>query len=434
MAVDRIDKVLKIENTGRFIIVFGSILEESFVGNDLELYSKEEILHRYAKMKGFKRVIFFDGVNNLHTYDIESVQLTDPNYLQNINNKSKTNEPQPLSPNNPTPSAGRNGRPLGGRRKILGNRNRTIESNHRAGEYSRNNRGYYKIPSGNGKFIVDEIDGYIRDEKIKTAIFIKFSGLPGHLRKSPDGLAHFFTTLEGWGSLRQSNLNKCFLISSNSTSANLEEETRPYSTLKSILNQNSEKGGPQTLLHIAHPHQDELKRLIQRNRITKGLSIEWGQLNSVVRIMDQELKGISFWFHKINELDKLNKKSLKIIVSDKADLDDRDPIEKLESLIGLNGVKQEVKSQLALVKAAKNNPALLKDVRLHLTFEGNPGTGKTTIARLVAQIYREAGVLRRGHLVEADKESLEAGYTGQTAIKTKELIDSAMGGVFREYI
>ena len=64
-----------------------------------------------------------------------------------------------------------------------------------------------------------------------------------------------------------------------------------------------------------------------------------------------------------------------------------------------------------------------------LYFSGNPGTGKTTVARLIAQIYRSLGVLSRGHLVETDRSGLVAGYVGQTAIKTAEVIKRAMGGV-----
>lgn len=104
----------------------------------------------------------------------------------------------------------------------------------------------------------------------------------------------------------------------------------------------------------------------------------------------------------------------------------------LDSLCGLEQVKADVKSLINLVKVRKlreEHGLPVPPMSLHLVFLGNPGTGKTTVARLLAQIYRAIGVLSKGQLVEVDRSGLVAGFVGQTAIKTQEAVQRALGGV-----
>ena len=109
-----------------------------------------------------------------------------------------------------------------------------------------------------------------------------------------------------------------------------------------------------------------------------------------------------------------------------------DLLAELDKLIGLAGVKAEVRLVTNLLQVQKlrvERKLPVVDGSRHLIFTGNPGTGKTTVARLLARIYRTLGVVDKGHLVETDRAGLVAGFVGQTAIKVTEVFNQAMGGV-----
>ena len=109
-----------------------------------------------------------------------------------------------------------------------------------------------------------------------------------------------------------------------------------------------------------------------------------------------------------------------------------DPEEDLKELIGLKSIKHDVLELTDFRKIQKmraDSGMKTVPVSNHLVFTGNPGTGKTTVARILARLYKKIGVLSKGQLVETDRSGLVAGYVGQTALKTQKKIEEAMGGV-----
>ena len=163
--------------------------------------------------------------------------------------------------------------------------------------------------------------------------------------------------------------------------------------------------------------------------------IEKAKINLGLRIMDStEPKTTSkdnleiINAEDVSRIDIEKKKRLPDLPVDEQLLDES--LSELNSLIGIEQVKTQINEMVNIVRFYRESEKdVLNRFFLHTVFVGNPGTGKTTVARILTKIYKALGILERGHMVETDRQGLIAGFVGQTAMKTAERIDEAMGGV-----
>ncbi len=422
MPVKRIASQFDLTNSDTVILVYGQV-NDIFITEDLRMHDSdgiEKILALYLHEHGYDQIIFYSPERQLYAYDETSYTLCFP-----PENTPAAEEEQPVAAVN---ASTKDNRPLG-TQKFL--RIRQTAGVNGAGNDDRKQplwnkqEGYISvIRGGSDAAVADIIRASMRRTDGRTAVILSQFDNP---RSNSEVLRLLEPLISGFR--RRHIDNKIFIITNAIDLEKLKELVDGMPALSSIVAMRDAAKGLDSLLHMGYPQQDEIRSIIHRQRILKAKEVDWLQLNRIVRALDFDRNTLKRWETMLRKMAIVNVTELnkQKVLTSSLSMEEKPPLKKLDALVGLNNVKQALRRYIRQLQEIRQHNPDDKPL-MHIMLKGNPGTGKTTLARLIAAILYESGLLERGQLIEVDQARLIAGYVGQTAIATDNCCREALDG------